>query len=900
MKVPISWLRQYVDCALPAAELGHRLTMAGVEVGEITEIGGWNEVFVGQVAAVRPHPNADRLRLCSVTTGGAAGPDAEVVCGAPNVAAGQRICYARAGANLFNAHSGRRETLAPATIRGVQSQGMICSELELGLGDDHGGIIVLPADAPLGAPLADYLGDSILDLELTPNRLDCLSMLGVAHEVAALTGGRVAEPPAEYPEQGAPIGQRVNITIADPDLCRRYTAALIQGVTIGPSPAWLQQRLTRAGLRPINNVVDVTNFVMLEYNQPLHAFDFHRVQEAQVIVRRARPGEKLITLEGAERTLTPDNLVIADARDAIGLGGVIGGANSEIGPATTAVLLESATFDAANNRRTAQSFGLRTEATLRFEKGLRPELAPIALRRATALIIAAAGGTAAPGIIDVYPEPPAGPPVVGLSMARLRQLLGMELDWGQVRQTLDALGFDHRPDGEGRLAVTVPYWRNDINIEEDLVEEIVRIIGYEAVPTTMLATPIPFQTPAPALALRERVKDLLAAGGLQEIINYPLARQQELEAVGAYHLPAAGPGNDADAAVGDADTVAADTAVGGDDTAAPGVGGDNADAAAAMVEPLRIANPLSAEHRYLRTTLQAGLLSTLAANLGHGAGPFRLFEVGRVFRPRPHDLPEETETAAAVLAGARRQASWLSDGGGAAGVGGGTVDFYDAKGAVEWLLQRLDIAAEFAPGQHPAYHPGRCAIIRAALPPGHAAAPAASRQGETATAAASQPASRQGETATAAASQPTDGGAVLGFVGELHPEALLRMGLESAAVAGFELYLPALLAALPASERRFIPLPRYPEATRDLALLVPAETPAAAVTARLLRHRLLVRAELFDHYTGDNIAPGQKSLAFHLAFQAPDRTLTNEEVTRSIDGLLRTLNRELGITRRDG
>ena len=315
-----------------------------------------------------------------------------------------------------------------------------------------------------------------------------------------------------------------------------------------------------------------------------------------------------------------------------------------------------------------------------------------------------------------------------------------------------------------------------------------------------------------------------------------------------------------------------------------------------MVEPLRIANPLSAEHRYLRTTLQAGLLSTLAANLGHGAGPFRLFEVGRVFRPRPHDLPEETETAAAVLAGARRQASWLSDGGAVAGAGGGTVDFYDAKGAVEWLLQRLDIAAEFAPGQHPAYHPGRCAIIRAATPGGNAAAPTASRPGQATNPAASRP----GQTAAPAAAHPTDGGAVLGFVGELHPEALLRMGLESAAVAGFELYLPALLAALPLSERRFIPLPRYPEATRDLALLAPAETPAAAVTARLLRHRLLVRAELFDHYTGDNIAPGQKSLAFHLAFQSPDRTLTNEEVTRSIDGLLRTLNRELNITRRDG
>ena len=902
MKVPISWLRQYVDCAIPAAELAHRLTMAGVEVGEITEIGGWNEVFVGRVAAVRPHPNADRLRLCTVATG-AAGPDADVVCGAPNVAAGQLICFAKAGANLFNAHTGRRETLAPAVIRGVQSQGMICSELELGLGDDHSGIIVLPADAPLGAPLSDYLGDHILDLELTPNRLDCLSMLGVAHEVAALTGGRVSEPPADYPDQGPPIGQRVSITIADPDLCRRYTAALIEGVRIGPSPAWLQQRLTRAGLRPINNVVDVTNFVMLEYNQPLHAFDFHRVQDSQVIVRRARPGEQLTTLEGTERTLTPDNLVIADAQRAIGLGGVIGGANSEIGPETTAVLLESATFDAANNRQTAQSFGLRTEATLRFEKGLRPELAPIALRRAVALIIEAAGGTAAPGLIDEYPAPPAGPPTVGLTMARLRQLLGMELDWGQVGQTLDALGFAHRPAGEGRLEVEVPYWRNDINIEEDLVEEIVRIIGYDAVPTTMLATPIPFQTPSPALALRDRVKDLLAAGGMQEIINYPLTRRPELEAVGAYHLPA--PGGDALAPAGGdvaAAGNAADTpAAGSDTTAAPvgvdataAAGGDTA-TAAAMVEPLRIANPLSAEHRYLRTTLQAGLLTTLAANLGHGAGPFRLFEVGRVFRPRPGDLPEETETAAAVLAGARRQPSWAASGGPAAGAdgGGGTVDFYDAKGAVEWLLQRLDIAADFAPCQHPAYHPGRCAVIRAAAPGGNAGKPAASGGHAGKPAAASQ--SGNAETAP----QPGDDGAVLGYVGELHPEVQQRMGL-AAAAAGFELYLPALLAALPQSERRFIPLPRYPEATRDLALLVPADTPAAAVTARLLRHRLLVRAELFDHYTGENIAPGLKSLAFHLWFQAPDRTLTNEEVTRSIDGLLRTLHRELNITRRDG
>ena len=331
MKVPLSWLRQYVNVDIPAAELAQRLTMAGVEVGEVEETGGWSDVYVGRVTSVRPHPNADRLRLCTVTTGN---DEMEVVCGAPNVSEGQKICFAQIGANLYNAHSGKHETLAAARIRGVESQGMICSELELGMGDDHTGIIVLPEDAPLGEPLSDYLGDTILDLELTPNRLDCLSMLGVAHEVAALTGGKVTEPEISYAESGAPVSERVNIAIADPDLCRRYTATVIDGVRIGESPQWLQDRLHRAGLRPISNVVDVTNFVMLEYNQPLHAFDLGAVKESKVIVRRARPGEKLTTLDGVERTLSTENLVIADVNDAIGLGGVIGGANSEIGPET--------------------------------------------------------------------------------------------------------------------------------------------------------------------------------------------------------------------------------------------------------------------------------------------------------------------------------------------------------------------------------------------------------------------------------------------------------------------------------------------------------------------------------------------------------------------------------------
>ena len=801
MKVPLSWLRQYVDVDIPAADLAHRLTMAGVEVGEVEEVGGWSDVFVGGVTAVRPHPNADRLRLCTVTTGA---DEMEVVCGAPNVAEGQKICFARVGAFLYNAHSEKHETLAAARIRGVESQGMICSELELGLGNDHTGIIVLPDDAPLGAPLSDYLGDTVLDLELTPNRLDCLSMLGVAHEVAALTGGKVTEPEISYEESGPPVGERVSISIADPDLCHRYTATVIDGVRIGPSPQWLQDRLTRAGLRPISNVVDVTNFVMMEYNQPLHAFDLGAVKDATVIVRRARPGETLTTLDGVERSLTTENLVIADSNDPIGLGGVIGGANSEIGSETTTVLLESANFSAANNRETATSMGLRTEATLRFEKGLRPELAPLALRRATALIQKVAGGTVAPGIVDVYPEP-APPLTVTLTMKRLRQSLGMEMNLGQAQSALESLGFACTEAGDS-LEAAIPWWRNDVIIEDDLVEEVIRIIGYDEVPTVMLSAPIPFHSPSPAIALRDGVKDLLVAAGMQEVINYSLASSELLDRV----------------PVADLET-----------------------------PPMRIANPMSSTHEFLRPTLHSGLLATLAANRSYSGGPFRFFEAGRVFLPRAGDLPEEVETVAAVMAGIRGEESWMD------ATSNSSMDFYDAKGMVQWLLGRLGIEGiTWESAQHAVYQEGRCASAKT-------------------------------------------GSKVLGYVGEVHPSIMEKFDLDAGTVAGFELSLGALIGALPESDRRFVSLPRFPAATRDLALVVPVDVPAGRVTELILRNRLVQSAQLFDIYAGDNVSVGTRSLAFHLQLQAPDRTLTNEEVGRSLDGLLRTLEREVGATLRN-
>ncbi len=799
MKIPLSWLKQYVDVDMPAQELAHRLTMAGIEVGEVDVIGGWTEIFVGHVVDVRPHPNADRLRLCVVSTGA---EEMEVVCGAPNVAADQNICFAKVGANVYNTHTERHETLEAAKIRGVESQGMICSAIELGLGDDHDGIIVLPDDAPVGAPLDDYLGDIVLDLELTPNRLDCLSVLGVAYEVGAIIGKKVTEPEVSYQESGKPIAEQVNIRVADPDLCRRYTASLLQGVKIGPSPQWLQDRLTKAGLRSINNVVDVTNFVMLEYNQPLHSFDYDLIKDATVIVRRARVGEKLTTLDDVERKLTTENLVIADTNDAIGLGGVIGGANSEISDNTVNVLLESATFNGMNNRETAQSLDLRTEATLRFEKGLRAELAPIALRRATGLIQEVAGGTVAPGIIDILSDEGADAPVVPLTSAKIARMLGMEVDLKQAQETLTSLGFTWEPDGDAALKVTVPYWRNDVTIEEDLVEEVVRTIGYESVPTTMLSSPIPFQQPVPIMGLRNKIQDMLASAGIQEVINYPLVTLQQLEHVEQL----------------DPDAL-----------------------------PLRVANPMSSDREYLRTTLRASVLGTLATNQSHSAGPFRLFEAGRTFWPREEDLPEERETIAGVLAGLRHEPSWLED--------ENAMDFYDAKGVVELVMDRLGVAATYEPSKDKTFHPGRCAVIKAS-------------------------------------------DAVVGMVGEVHQLVMERLGLESPQVAFFELYLEPILAGLPESQRNFESLPRYPSATRDLALVMPSDVSAGHVTQLIARHRGVHHAELFDIYAGENIAEGFKSLAFHVYFQARDRTLTNEEVNKSLNGLLITLERELNVTLR--
>ena len=813
MRVPLSWLKKYVPISLPPKELAHRLTMAGTEVGELEQIGGnWDrdKVVVGHVLKVERHPNADRLTLPTVDLGD--GETMTVVCGAPNVAAGQKIAFAREGALLISPRSGKVEPLKAAKIRGVTSSGMVCSAMELGLSEEHEGILVLDEDAPVGTPLVDYLGDAVLDIDVTPNRPDCLSILGIAHEVAALTGERLTEPDLSYPEEGTPIESQVKIEIADPHLCYRYTASLVSGIKVGPSPPWLQDALVKAGQRPINNVVDITNYAMLEYGQPLHAFDFDTVEDRTIIVRAARPGEVLVSLDGEKRTLSPPMLTIADADDAIGLAGVMGGANSEMHEGTTSVLIESASFDPINTRRTASALRLNSEASYRFERGIRAELAPLALRRATHLILEIAGGKAAQGIIDLYPGEKETP-AVRISLQRIKQVLGVDFSMREVERVLNSLGFERTRTteskttpasrGDNALWMKVPYWRSDIAIEDDLVEEVARIVGYDTIPTTTLSTPIPHHQPQPMRSLKENLRDLLAAAGMQETISYPLTNLGTLDSVGAL--------------------------------------GDGP-------QPLKIANPMSSELDTLRTSLRGSMLETLASNrrTSHDEG-IRLFEMGRVYLPKEEakerELPEEREMLVGVLSGPRFPVSWLA--------GQEDMDFFDAKGVMESAFGQMGAHIEYEPSSDPILHPGKTARL-------------------------------------------VCGGNAVGVMGEVHPSVLERFDVEGSSATLFEVDLESLLHSVGQGERRYQSISRFPESYRDFALTVNADVSSAKIKTIMEDHDLVVRASLFDVYSGGEIPAGKKSVAYRLIFQSSSGTLTAEQVNRAQEDILGNLRREVG------
>ena len=805
MLVSLKWLRDYVD--LPDDDLdieafAERLTMASAEVEGIERIGDWDRelVTVAHVMSVDPHPNADRLKLATVDYG--APQPRTVVCGAPNVAAGQRVAFAREGAELIDPRNGERSTLKPAKIRGVESAGMVLSERELGLSDEHEGILELPADAPVGRALADYLGDVVLDVHTWPNRADMMNMIGIARETAAITGGSVRPHDAEPAEGDADVHDAASVAIDDPDLCARYTATVVEGVTVGPSPQWMQERLRAAGQRPINNVVDVTNYVMLELGNPLHAFDADEIA-GTIVVRLAREGERLTTLDGEDRELTIDTLLITDDGGPIALAGVMGGLDSEVAEGTTRVLLEAAQFDPASIRRTSMRLRLRSEASSRFERGLAPELAARASRRATQLLVEVCGGTARRGVVDVYPRQQA-PSTVTLTRARLDTVLGFHVPDDEVEAGLATLGFEVARAGED-FEVTAPWWRTDIAIPDDVAEEVVRVAGYDRLPATTVRGRVPAHEPAPEHELRERVRRALAAAGLQETISYSLTTDETLRRVQ--------PSGDLDAN-----------------------------------PPLRLRNTLSSDHEVLRTSLRHSLLETVDRNLRAGADEIAIFEAGRVYAPRrgaDGPLPDEREVVAGALCGADRD-RWGSPLERALG-------FFDAKGVLDELSERLGVAFEYEPHEEHGLLAGRCAQVGI-------------------------------------------GGAPVGVLGEVHPDTLEAFGVEQP-VALFELDLAALLAASP-GRRSAEPVPRFPAVEQDVALVVDEGVPAGALQALIEQSRLVAGARVFDVYRGEQLPAGKKSIAFAIRYQAPDRTLTSEDANREQARILQRLAREHGAEQR--
>ena len=654
MKCSLKWLRQYVDINLPPADLAKLITAAGTEVAHIEVIGGWENVFVGQIAGIEPHPNADRLRLATVNVGG---ENVTVVCGAPNLVIGDKIAFARAGANLLDGHTGEKIKLKPSKIRGILSEGMVCSEMELGVSRSHEGILVLPPDAPLGASLADYIGDVIFDLEVTPNRPDMLSILGIAHETAALTGAAVREPSLDFVPAGRSIDESISVEITDAQLCPRYCAGLVTDVKVGESPRWLKEALTASGVRSINNVVDITNFVMLEFGQPLHAFDYNRIGCSKIIVRRANDGETMTTLDGVERKLNAETLVIADPDRPIAIAGVMGGATSEVTQGTTAVLIESANFKPASVHNTQVRLKMPSEASARFERSIRAELTLPALRRAIQLMIEVCGGKAAEGTIDHYPGRKDIAPVL-LTTSEVKRILGLDVPPAQIEKTLGSLGCKVDRVSEHSFEVSPPYWRSDLRLNAYFIEEIARVMGYQSIPDTLLSGAIPHQEPNPMLGLRMNMRQTLAGFGFQEVITYALTDRPTLEK--GLNVPLS-------------------------------------------PEPLHIEHPMSSEQECLRTSLRGNLLTALASNIRREEGAIFLFETGHVYLPKPGSLPIEPEMLCGVLTSTGVEKVWQGR--------KEPVDFFDAKGAVEGLMAVLGVRVNFTESKDPGLRAGRQAAI---------------------------------------------------------------------------------------------------------------------------------------------------------------------------------------------
>nr|BBH90453.1 phenylalanine--tRNA ligase beta subunit [Thermosporothrix sp. COM3] len=840
MRVPLSWLREYVDFDMTPEELAQKLTMAGLEVEAIEYIGKeWGDkVITAQIVHLEKVEKSDHLNYTKVSTGT---QELNVICGAPNIKLGDKVPLALPGARVGDL------VIQETKKMGYVSQGMLCSPRELGLGTDHSGIYILDTDTPLGVKLADLMSEVVLEFSIKAHRGDLSSIIGIAREVAALTRQPLRLPPMEVQEQGTPTPDMVKVTVENDELCKRYIARVISDVKLGPSPSWMGRRLLAAGMRPINNVVDITNYVMLELGQPLHGFDYDLVPEHHIIVRTAHEGETLTTLDDVKRQLTPEMLMITDPTGPTAIAGVMGAARSEVNDNTSTVLLEAANFQARSVRRTSTTLGLRTESSGRFEKGLDPELARLGANRACYLLAQLAGGTVHPGAVDHYAAPPQQRKLP-FSIHDIEWLTSMQVTQQEACDALEALGFSVEAHDDGKtMTVTVPTYRPDIEEEADLVEEVIRNIGYDKIPTSMPTGGLPEPLPDQWFEREKLVRSLLVGAGLNETITYVMTnRARTLNLLASadkesarYLLQApSGTGNTAGELASNAAGTQALVAI------------DPKDLPAVV-----IVNPLSKDLDSLRLTLMSSLMEIMQENSKRNEAGLRFFEIGRRYLPaqQANEQPDERRSVSIAMSGPAA-ISWINE-------LSRPADFYDLKGVIETLLEGLHISEyRFTPTQHPTFHPGRCALLE--LP----------RKGP------------DGETIFSPA----------GILGEVHPVVQQRYDLPHRAYLS-EIDLERLFEAVP--ERIvYQPFSRQQALTRDLAIIVDQQVLAQELQGVIERNggELLQRVSLFDVYTGDPIPAGKKNLTYSLVYQSRDRTLKDAEANELQDKIIQALHDQFG------
>lgn len=804
MKAPLSWLRDYVPIEISADELASRLALTGTEVERVVSVGISDEgdnlsrFVVGKVLECGSHPDADKLSVCVVDVGER--QPRTIVCGAPNVAAGQTVAVVLPGGFL---PSGL--TIKEAKLRGVVSAGMIMSEAELGLAGKSAGTMELPDEWCAGELLSNHfaISDQVLEVEVTPNRPDCLSIRGLAREIAAVTGAFFAE----ESDLSHPLGDRrveedITIEVLDPDLCPRYAGRVIRGVKIGESPPWLKARLCHVGMRPISNVVDVTNYVQWALGQPLHAFDLHTIRGARIVVRRAYPGERLTTLDDEERVLTDQMLVIADAERASVVAGIMGGLDSEITPSTADILLEGANFSGPSIMRTSSALALRSEASTRYEKGLDPEAITPALDMACKMLVELCGGSVSVGTVDVRVQPRAQT-TLRLRAQRVRQILGKPVDVVEASAILASLGCSLAVEGTD-LQVGVPSYRADLEREIDLIEEVARIHGLDQIPSTVPGRRVGRGGLTREQKRARQIEDLLTGAGLSQVISYSFGDDKWPDRL----------------------------------RLAPG-------------DPRRqgvvLANPLSGDQSVMQTMLLPGLLDTARRNVSVREERVPVFEVGRVFLPygdASAQLPREETHVGILVAGDWEGDSWNhSD---------TRVDYFLVKGFVERLSAALHVPLNYGRAEEPFLHPGKSAVVRDA---------------------------QQRE---------------VGWLGAVHPLVAQAYDLAGPVVAA-EMDTTWLLGG--AQEVvTFRDLLAYPVVEQDLALVVPSDIAAAAVVDSLRRAGgdLLETVAVFDLYEGAQVEAGKKSLALRLSFRAPDRTLSDAEVNKLRERMVRKVATDVG------